>query len=458
MARIPPASYVSFFMVLVFAFLLFLIFYFLEKGKGLPRKRFLFFGREVTEKPVVKIKTEEKTFLGLAGGNKKVYIANNAKHVFVCGTTGSGKTVALSNFIEAGFKCNYPMMILDGKGDTGQGSILDVTKKLAGDKKVYVIDLNNPDKSDKYNPFNNTSADVIKDMLVNMTNWSEEHYKYNTEVYIQMLCNLLEKLEIKVSFDSLMQYLAYDDFVILSKKVAEQGKITREEHMKNAEVAKASAEIAAGASARFNVIKQSKLGQIFHEDGVDVYTAMKENACIVFILNPLMYPELSPLIGKLVIIDSKKAVNLLYQEKKERVFYIMDEINVYASNNMLDLVNKSRSANVTCVLAAQSLSDLEAQVSEAFREQVIENCNNYILLRQNSPKNAENWAKIFGTKETVKYTSKIEDGIVTNEGSIRKVHEYLYHPDMIKRLAVGRAIYLSRDEDFHTKLTVNKPF
>ena len=459
MLEVSTVRIFSFLMILVVAFLLLLIFYFLEKGKGLPHRRFWLLGKELDEQRPKKIsKDKERTFLGVTDSKKKVYISNEAKHVFVCGTTGSGKTVALSNFIESAFSYDYPMLLLDGKGDTGKGSILDITRTLAGDKKVYVIDLNNPEASDKYNPFNNTNADIIKDMLINMTNWSEEHYKYNTEVYIQALCNLLEHSGIKISFDSIMENLNYDNFVLLSKSVSEQGLIPKEEHFKNLDLAKTGSQIASGASARFNVIKQSRLGQIFHEDGIDVHTAMQENACIVFILSPLIYPELSPLIGRLVIIDAKKAVNGLYENKKNRVFYIMDEINVYASNNMLDLVNKSRSANVTCVLAAQSLSDLEAVSGEAFREQIIENCNNYILLRQNSPKNAENWAKVFGTRQAMKYTSKIADDEMTSEGSVRQVHEYLYHPDNIKRLAVGKAIFMSRDEDFHTKINVNKPF
>jgi len=446
-------------MVLLVAFLLLLIFYLLEKGKGLPRRRFWLLGKPVQEKPRCQLpETKEKTFLGVTDSRKKVYVSNSAKHVFVCGTTGSGKTVAVSNFVASSFSHGYPALIIDGKGDTGKGSILDITRKLAGNRKVYVIDLNNPEESDKYNPFHGSNADVIKDMLINMTNWSEEHYKYNTEVYIQTLCNLLEKSDIKISFESLTAYLPYDDFVILSKRVAESGAITKEEHFKNMAIAKSSAGIAESASARFNVIKQSKLGQIFHEDGIDIHTAIQENAVILFVLSPLMYPELSPLIGKLVIIDAKKAVNLMYQQKKERVFYIMDEISVYASDGMLDLVNKSRSANVTCILATQSLSDLEACAGEAFKDQVIENCNNYVLLRQNSPKNAENWARVFGTRQTVKYTSKIVDDTVTSEGSIRQVHEYLYHPDIIKRLPVGKAIYLSRDEDVHMKVNIHKPF
>ena len=32
-------------------------------------------------------------------GRKPIYSPDNAKHIFICGTTGSGKTVALSNYM-----------------------------------------------------------------------------------------------------------------------------------------------------------------------------------------------------------------------------------------------------------------------------------------------------------------------------------------------------------------------
>ena len=129
---------------------------------------------------------------------------------------------------------------------------------------------------------------------------------------------------------------------------------------------------------------------------------------------------------------------------------------------MLDLVNKSRSANVTCILAAQSLSDLDIASGEPFKEQIIENCNNYILLRQNSPANAEHWASILGTKHTMSATYQIKGSNGTFDstelGSLRRTREFIYHPDDIKLLSLGNAIYLSREDGFHTKLKINKPF
>ncbi len=94
-------------------------------------------------------------------------------------------------------------------------------------------------------------------------------------------------------------------------------------------------------------------------------------------------PELSKQVGRLTVLDAKKAVSKLFGDET-RKFFILDEFNVYASDIAVDLLNKSRSANVTCIPAFQSLSDLDKAGGTALRNQVIQNCNNYIIMRQNS--------------------------------------------------------------------------
>jgi len=405
--------------------------------------------------------TDEATLIGLSENHKNVFIENDAKHVFVCGTTGSGKTIALSNFVKSGLDYDYPMLIIDGKGDTGEGSLMEIVKSLCTDRKVYIINLNEPETSDKYNPFKNTNVDVIKDMLINMTVWSEEHYKANSARYIGRLCKLLAMKGIDISLESLTAYLPITNFVKLSKDLSGQGLISKAEHLEDVDLSKTSGKIAESAAARFATIKESILGTIFDVSGLDIYTALQENAVILFVLNPLLYPEMSPLIGNLIIIDSKKAVSHFYKERKKRIFYILDEINVYASPSLLDLVNKSRSANITCILATQSLSDLDS-ITPEFKEQIIEICNNYVVLRQNSSVNAESWANVIGTRATMQATYQIKGGSgiaqSTDLGSLRKTREYLYHPDDIKLLTTGTAIFVSRDKMFHTKVYINKPF
>lgn len=397
-------------------------------------------------------------------GRRNVYIPDNAKHVFICGTTGSGKTIALSNFILHGIQKNYPLLLVDGKGDIGAGSILEITKRFCKehDRKLYVVNLSDPANSCTYNPFGNASPTACKDMLINLTEWTEPHYQLNTERYLQRLVILMKQADIQLSFKTILEYIKTEHFQMLSSTLAKNEVITKQEHLLNVEICKVAGTIAESAAARFSTIAESEAGQIFDNDGIDIYTAIREHAVILFVLNPLLYPELSPLMGRMVLVDAKQAVSKCFNTNLERAFFVLDEISSYASSPLIDLVNKSRSANITCVLATQSLSDLDYSVDTSFREQVIENTNNYIVLRQNSATNAEAWADILGTRQSMEVTYQIAQQSRTTSttglGSARRIREFLYHPDEIKDLRTGEAFFRSHDEHFHCKLQINKPF
>jgi type IV secretory pathway TraG/TraD family ATPase VirD4 len=251
-------------------------------------------------------------------------------------------------------------------------------------------------------------------------------------------------------------------FTELSSKLSRNGTITKDEHLDNIKIIETCGAIGELASARFSTIFESELGYIFDESGIDISRAIEQNMIMLFILNPLIYPELSELIGKLIMIDSKKAVSSLYTERKERTFFIFDEINVYAGKPLLNIVNKSRSANVTCVLASQSLSDLEENGGEYFKNQVIENCNNYLILRQNESKNAEAWANNIGTEISIKPTwgYDFDDNAVNDKGSLRQTREYIFHPDDIKNLPSAKGFYVSKErgKEIKTIIDINKPF
>ena len=415
-------------------------------------------------KKQVDVINDKSTFLGLYG-KKKIFINNDVKHIFICGTTGSGKTVTLSNFIESVFKYDYPSLIVDGKGDINEGSILDYInkfKKIYPNKKVYVIDLNNPETCDRYNPFYQKKPTVIKDMLISMTDWSEEHYKVNASRYIQKIIYLMRKNNIEITLESVIKHLSLLSFTDLSLRLQKEKIISKEEHLENVKSAENMIKIVEGAMARFSLLVESDIGSIFKtsKNSIDIPSALNENAIILFILNPLIYPETSPLFGRLITIDAKQGVSSLFHKKFERTFYIFDEISIYASNELLLLVNLSRSANITSILATQSLSDLE-NVSESFRKQVIESCNNYIVMRQNEPTNAEIWANTIGTRKSPEVTYQIKNNHQTTDttglGSFKITRVYLYHPDIIKSLKMAEAIYISKDNNIHYKVKINKP-
>lgn len=402
---------------------------------------------------------EDSTFIGV-NGKHRIYMKDNAKHIFVCGTTGSGKTVTLSNFMNSIFMKDYPALIVDGKGDINSGSILDVImtfqKIYKSEKMIYIVDMNHPTTCDKYNPFHGKSPTVIKDMLLAMSDWSEEHYKLNASRFIQRTLYLMRENNIPMTFEKIIQSLEIDEFKKLSLALLKVGKLTKEEHLKNTKLAEISVKTIEGAVARFSSLLESDIGCIFDNRGIDIPTALNQKALILVILNPLIYPELSTLFGRLITIDAKQGVSSLFHKQFKRTFYIFDEVSIYASSELLLLVNLARSANITTILATQSLSDLD-NVDIALRKQVIESCNNYLIMRQNEPSNAETWANTIGTKKVMGITYKLDEEM-GKPGSARPTREYIYHPDEIKTLQMGEALYISKDENNYYKIKVHKPF
>ena len=77
--------------------------------------------------------------------------------------------------------------------------------------------------------------------------------------------------------------------------------------------------------------------------------------------------------------------------------------------------------------------------------QVINNCNNYLILRQNNPQDAEFIANIIGTEDSFQLTSQVDQlGCLGGNASVRQTQEFMVHPDIIKRLTIGQAVYISK--------------
>ncbi|APC42821.1 type IV secretory system conjugative DNA transfer family protein [Clostridium estertheticum] len=391
---------------------------------------------------------------------KSVKINDNAKHIIVAGTTGAGKTVAIANFIESALQKNYPVLAIDGKGDLGEGSLLNYMQALSkkNNRKLYIINFVEPSFSDCYNPFKNAGMTEAKDMLIGMSDWSEPHYKVNTERYLQQLIKILNIKKIPLDLNTIIKY-SPTLFQNLITEMKDKEEISIDEFTKLSDIIEITAPIVNSAMARFATTAESEAGEIFNCSGVDVYTALKEKANILIILDPLGKPELSKQVGRLAILDAKKAVSKLFSDKT-RKYFIFDEFNVYASDVAIDLLNKSRSANVTCIPAFQSLSDLDKAGGVALRNQVIENCNNYIIMRQNSYDSSAEWEKVIGQEKTTNYSYSVENKasifgnkiISTGNGNMHESLESKYTYTDIQNLAFGQSIFISKDQKIEKKL------
>jgi type IV secretory pathway TraG/TraD family ATPase VirD4 len=299
-----------------------------------------------------------------------------------------------------------------------------------------------------------------KDMLISMNDWTEPHYKINTERYLQQLIRILNMKNIKLDLNTIIKY-SPKQFKKLIEEMKDNEELSIEEFNRISEIIEVTKDIVNSAMARFATTAESEAGVILDKQGVDIYTVLKEKANILIILDSLGKPELSKQVGRLAVLDAKKAVSKLFGDKT-RKFFILDEFNVYVSDNAVDLLNKSRSANVTCVPAFQSLSDLDKAGGTALRNQVIDNCNNFIIMRQNSSDSSSEWERVIGQQKTEKYTYGIEESesilnnknVTTGKGSMYEVMESKHNFSEIQNLQTGQSIFISKDLGLDEKIKV----
>lgn len=361
-------------------------------------------------------------------------------HTLAIGTTGSGKTTGLANIIESAICRKHPLFYVDGKGDLELAKRIETFAKKKG-VPFYLFSM--VGESLKYNPVAFGGYTSKKDRIIELRKWSEDHYRKLAEGYLQTVFKLLEKANISVDLHSLAAHLEPESLYLLARKMGDSSLVKEIERLESQQKNIQS------LIAEIENIAQSEIGHLFDCSSGEVINldkALAENAVVYFCLQPLAFPAYAETLGKLIINDIKSLVaSLLSLSEKVKLFTIFDEFSVFAGDQIINLINQGRGAGVHAVLSTQSLSDILRKGDDALLGQILNNTNNYIIQRQNNPDDAEILANIVGTKNMFQITSQISaDQGGTGVGSVRETREFIVHPDEIKRLTLGQAVFVNK--------------
>lgn len=367
-------------------------------------------------------------------------------HVLAIGTTGCGKTTGLGNIVESLVLRRLPLFFVDGKGD------LELARRIqrfatAHQMPCYLFSMLG--KSLKYNPIALGGFTSKKDRIVELRDWSEDHYRKIAEGYLQTVFKVLNKADVWLDLHTLGQHLDPNRLYNVARRLNDTSLIHDIESLENKH------QDIQSLIAEIENITTSEIGHLFDCSTGEVITLdriLKEKAIGYFCLQPLAFPSYAELLGKLIINDLKCVVASQLQAKKpEKLYAIFDEFSIFAGDQIINLINQGRGAGVHAILSTQSLSDMLRKGGEPLLGQLLNNVNNYIIQRQNNPGDAEILTAIIGTKESFQITSQLStEQMYSKLGSIRPVKEFIIHPDEIKRLGLGEAILVNK-QDFQVR-------
>lgn len=388
---------------------------------------------------------------------EKIYIPdaklefNNRSHVFIAGTTGSGKTQLINRYIKDSLKNKEQLYIVSGKCSNDSNSLLDDVISMCNlyGRKLYIVSMN-PQRKNRtpYNPFKKCKVTQLADMLVNASEFTEPHYKYSLSTWVKSVCELIEYADMDFSLEKIIFFMNYENYYQLCKKLLKDKIITDEkanEYLSYKDIAT----VANSSRARFLNILLGEGKEILGNDhAISAKDVREENAVLYVDLDSFSYNDFTSIVGAFFIDDMRNLISSEPNRNPKRI--IMDELSSYVTEQIMPLFSQSRSFGYQMVVATQSIADIQ-QISDKLAIRIMENCGQYGILQLNSAEDAEMICQIIGTEVSVETTRKSTGNHLhpTADGSKKVVNSFKVSPDAIKELQSLEVIFYDKKKPSH---------
>lgn len=403
------------------------------------------------------IKNDNTAGVLLTDGSNREFLTDKElnQHTLIVGTTGSGKTTTLMNFVESAAQRQIPLIFLDGKGS------LDLIDKIAQiahmyQRKFRVFTLR--PRSDLatlagYNPFASGNATEWKNRIMSLfaavEGKGQEHFSLGEQNYINFVANILAKLPSKVDLRVFLAFLENPE------------KLLALSHEIDPEIGKKIAKLQNDGELRQligDVIKLLELfiysdyGYLFNtldmENVITIRESILNKEIILFQFDASSYPEDSRKVAKMVISDINSSFAGFGQFTK--CYCIFDEFASYASSNLAETISLHRSNGMHAVIGTQSIETVKLKSSETKRiaEELIACCNTYITHTLNHYEDATIMANIMGSHKQQEISQTISpsdsESLLRNDDKIshhiKTIDKHKVSIDTIMELKTGDAI------------------
>jgi hypothetical protein len=381
------------------------------------------------------------------------------RHLLILGRSGRGKTETIVRVAHQCALGGLPIIFVDGKGDPEVRKALSAIAQRNG-REFYCLDAMNPGDSCAYDHFANKSITTQKDMIVQLRDWSDDHFRGIASAHSQAVFRAMAYAGVEADLHVFSRSLSVKAMLGLAQRGA--GRKGTYDKIKAEIIARRSTEKTAieSIASQVDSLTDSSFGELFDIRAarlsgrpiLRLQEARERGAVVYCGLPALTFPDAATSFGSLLTADLKASL----PASRKQWLIVFDEFSVFANpTTTLNLINMGRSWGASICLATQSCADFIATGSEAFLRQVFGSVCNFIVHELTDPTDADVIANLYSTTTTVEYTAQIVDHQRTGSASSRSVHEFQIHPEWIKRLGLGEAYVLNKDQPddiAHTKI------
>ena len=352
-----------------------------------------------------------RLWIGRDGRGRRVGIPfgpAQAVHMLVVGATGSGKTVTQTMLATAAVQRGMGVVALDPKGDAGLRDALRHAAELAGQRFVEWT----PSGGCVYNPFSSGGESEIADKALAGELFTEPHYMRQAQRYLGHVVRSLRAGQLEVSLASVAAHMDPERLEELARGLAGTQAAGTHEYL--ATLSQRQRADLAGVRDRLAILVESDVGRWLDPgtegaERLDLLQAVRERAVVYLSLQADSRPLLMQMLAGAIVLDLQTTTAAL-QSAPLATLALIDEFSAVASEQVVRLFGRARSAGMSLVLGTQELSDLRPAGQERMLEQVLGNLAVVVAHRQGVPESAELIARMAGTRGAWRVSMRSDGG------------------------------------------------
>lgn len=365
-------------------------------------------------------------------------------HTMIVGTTGTGKSSRVLKpmiwqdlqAIKQGKKMG--LTVIEPKGDFS-ADVAEMAKSL--DIPVTFLNPEDP-KSPKFNPLEGdamTAAEIMRTVLQSLFGKQEAFFRQAQEVAARNTVLLLKAAYgDRVDIKTMTEALRDEEILKACLKEVEKrqgGPSSLTQYFRQEVLGKDKDKMMAhtlGLRLQLEDITGNEMLNKVLVGKSDINLDKHLEGGGVLVVNTAMgkLGKLGDVFGQFIMMHLQSAVFRRPGNEKTRPYHVLyvDEFPRYVNPEFERLLAIGRSFRCAAVLALQTTSQLLLESKPAFRDIVLENCRNKIILNLGSAEDAKRFAAEFGEKKEVKKSRTYHrDSLIfipLHEDSIREDEKY----------------------------------
>ncbi len=368
-----------------------------------------------------------------------------ATHGLIVGASGAGKSTTMLTILCDRVQRGLPVVAIDLKGSPAFARELAAAAARA--RRPFALwTLDGPGH---WNPLAHGNATELKDKLIATERFTEPHYQRAAERYVQTALQVIEAGGRRPDLAAVVALMEPKRLTIAARRLQPALAERVQDYVAGLTADQLSA--VRGLGTRLAIVTESGAGRFLaggRADQIDLGSALDGPRVVLFSLNSSIYGKLAAQLGTLAIQDLVSAAGHRLERRASPVqaTVAIDEFSALGGDQLLALVARGREAGISVLLATQELADLD-RAARGFRDQVLGQTAVKIAHRQDVPASAQTVAELAGTEPAWEQTHQLRSPFApagSSRGTVRRVEQFIVHPNEVKRLRTGEAVLLTK--------------